>query len=106
MTSCISAIEISFQPFRWCAFCLKQYEQFIISYLKLKNITLSYKIPVRSQFLQGLTIWGAANNVFTIAKYLGSDPEFSATNNIIGMGIDRGLLSSGRSFAFGVKIKL
>ncbi len=76
------------------------------SYLKLKNITLSYKIPVRSQFLQGLTIWGAANNVFTITKYLGSDPEFSATNNIIGMGIDRGLLSSGRSFAFGVKINL
>ena len=76
------------------------------SYLKLKNITLSYNIPIRSAYLQGLTIWGAANNLFTISKYLGSDPENAHSNAVIGMGIDRGLLSAGRSFAFGLKINL
>ena len=76
------------------------------SYLKLKNITLSYNIPVRSAYLQGLTIWGAANNLFTISKYLGSDPENAHSNAVIGMGIDRGLLPVGRSFAFGLKINL
>ncbi|MBQ6964238.1 MAG: SusC/RagA family TonB-linked outer membrane protein [Bacteroidaceae bacterium] len=76
------------------------------SYLKLKNVTLSYRIPVRSTYLQGITVWAAGNNLFTITKYLGSDPEFAASNAVIGMGIDRGLLSSGRSFSMGVKINL
>lgn len=76
------------------------------SYLKLKSVTLSYNIPIHSTYLQGLTIWGAANNLFTITKYLGSDPEFSMTNSVLGMGIDRGLHAPGRSFSLGVKINL
>ena len=76
------------------------------SYLKLKNVTLSYRIPVRSTYLQGITIWGAANNLFTITKYLGSDPEFAQSNSVIGMGIDRGFMAYGRSFALGLKINL
>lgn len=76
------------------------------SYLKLKNVTLSYRIPVRSTYLQGITVWAAANNLFTLTKYLGSDPEFAASNAVIGMGIDRGLLAPGRSFSVGMKINL
>jgi len=76
------------------------------SYLKLKNITLSYRIPISSTYLHGITIWGAANNLLTFTKYLGSDPEFAQSNAVLGMGIDRGLLASGRSFALGVKINL
>ena len=76
------------------------------SYLKLKNVTLSYRIPVRSTYLQGITIWAGANNLFTLTKYLGTDPEFSATNAVIGMGIDRGLMAPGRSFSMGMKINL
>ena len=76
------------------------------SYLKLKNVTLSYRIPVRSTYLQGITFWAAANNLFTLTKYLGSDPEFAASNSVIGMGIDRGLLAPGRSFSIGAKINL
>jgi hypothetical protein len=76
------------------------------SYLKLKNVTLSYRIPVQSAYLQGVTIWAAGNNLVTITKYLGSDPEFAQSNAVMGMGIDRGLLSPGRSFSLGVKINL
>jgi len=76
------------------------------SYLKLKNITVSYDIPVRNAYLQGITVWGAANNLFTVTKYLGSDPEFAQSNSVIGMGIDRGMLGQGRSFSLGVKVKL
>ncbi len=76
------------------------------SYLKLKNVTLSYDLPIRSAYLQGLTVWVAGNNLFTLTKYLGTDPEFAASNSVIGMGIDRGLLSLGRSFSLGVKINL
>ena len=76
------------------------------SYLKLKTVTLSYTLPIRSTYLQGITVWAAANNVFTLTRYLGSDPEFSHSNSVLGMGIDRGLLGSGRSFSIGAKINL
>jgi len=72
------------------------------SYFKLKNITVSNKIPLRSQFVQGLTVWAAGNNLLTFTKYLGSDPETTAGNSILLMGIDRGNLAPGRSFTLGV----
>jgi TonB-linked SusC/RagA family outer membrane protein len=76
------------------------------SYLRLKNITLSYKIPFTSTYLQGITVWGSANNLFTLTKYLGSDPEFSASNNVLTRGVDRGLLPQSTNFSFGLKINL
>lgn len=76
------------------------------SYLKLKNITLSYKLPIQNEYLQGITIWAAANNLLTFTKYLGSDPEVSCSNGVLMQGIDAGYLSSGRSFHLGVKINL
>jgi len=76
------------------------------SYLKLKNVTLSYKIPIRNEYIQGLTIWAAANNLFTLTRYLGSDPEVSCGNGVLMQGIDAGYLTSGRSFHLGVKINL
>ena len=76
------------------------------SYLKLKNITLSYRIPISHTYLKGLTVWAAANNLFTVTKYLGCDPEFAQSNAVLGMGIDRGLLGAGRNFALGLKINL
>ena len=76
------------------------------SYLRLKNITLSYNIPIRSTYLQGITLWGSANNLFTLTKYLGSDPEFSSSNNILTRGVDRGLLPQSANFSLGLKINL
>ena len=76
------------------------------SYLKLKNITLSYKLPIQNEYIQGLTIWAAANNLLTFTKYLGSDPEVSCGNGVLMQGIDAGYLPSGRSFHLGVKINL
>ena len=76
------------------------------SYLRLKNITLSYSVPIRSTYLQGVTIWGSANNLFTLTKYLGSDPEFSSSNNILTRGVDRGLLPQSTNFSLGLKINL
>ncbi|MBQ9664870.1 MAG: SusC/RagA family TonB-linked outer membrane protein [Bacteroidaceae bacterium] len=76
------------------------------SYLKLKNITLSYKLPIQNEYIQGITLWAAANNLLTFTKYLGSDPEVSCGNGVLLQGIDAGYLSSGRSFHLGVKINL
>jgi TonB-linked SusC/RagA family outer membrane protein len=76
------------------------------SYLRLKNVTLSYNVPVNLSWLQGLNIWVAGNNLFTLTNYLGTDPEFSCSNNVLFQGIDVGLLSQSRSFHVGVKINL
>ena len=76
------------------------------SFLRLKNLTLAYNVPVNFPWLQGLKIWCAANNVFTLTNYLGSDPEFSCSNNVLYQGIDTGLLGQSRSFHVGVKINL
>lgn len=76
------------------------------SYLRLKSITLSYELPLNSTFIHGLTFWGQANNVFTVSKYLGADPDFSMSNSVLEQGIDCGLLANSRNFMLGIKINL
>ena len=76
------------------------------SYLRLKTVTLSYDLPLNSEYIQGLQFWVQANNVFTLTHYLGSDPEFTMTSNVIGQGIDVGQLAQSRSFVAGIKINL
>ena len=76
------------------------------SYLRLSSVTLSYHIPIQSTYLQGITVWGSAQNLFTITRYLGSNPDCAMSSSILAQGIDRGLLSAGRSFSLGVNINL
>ena len=76
------------------------------SYLRLKTLTLSYKLPINNTYIQGITVWGQCNNLFTLTNYLGTDPEFSMSNRVLHQGIDAGLLSQGRSFNIGVRINL
>ena len=76
------------------------------SYLRLSNVTLSYTIPITSTYLQGITLWGGAYNLFTVTRYLGSDPDCGVSGSALLQGIDRGLQASARSFALGVKVNL
>lgn len=76
------------------------------SYLKLKNVRLTYTVPYSNSWLLGLKVWGEANNLFTLTKYLGTDPEMSCRNSSLYQGIDTGLIPNGRSFNLGVSINL
>ncbi len=76
------------------------------SYLRLASVTLSYYVPIQSTYLQGFTVWGNASNLFTITRYLGSDPDCAIAGGILTQGIDRGVLAAGRSFSLGVNINL
>ena len=76
------------------------------SYLKLKKIRLTYRIPVNVSWLQSLSVWGEANNVFTVTKYLGLDPEVSCSNSVLSQGIDAGYLPQSCNFNLGVTINL
>lgn len=76
------------------------------SYLRLKTLNLTYRIPANLEWLQGLTVWAEANNLFTLTRYLGSDPEFSVSNTVLYQGIDAGNIAQSRSFTFGLRINL
>ncbi len=76
------------------------------SYVKLRRVSLSYHKPLNLSFMQGFTLWLSANNLLTLTRYLGSDPEVSCSRNILYQGIDAGLLGEGRSVSLGIKINL
>ncbi len=76
------------------------------SYLRLKTLNITYKVPVSLSWLQGLSIWAQADNLFTITHYLGGDPEFSASNGVLYQGIDPGNVALSRTFTFGLRINL
>lgn len=76
------------------------------SYLKWKSLSLEYNVPIRSSFLQGVTVQFAVTNLCTWTKYLGADPEFFCGSSPLYMGIDAGLVPQAREFTFGVKINL
>jgi len=76
------------------------------SYIRLKTLMLSYNIPIKNNFIEGVNIWISANNVFTITKYLGADPEFSTQNSVLYQGVDAGLVPLSRSYYLGLKFNL
>lgn len=79
------------------------------SYLRLKNVRMSYRIPVPeswTSWLQSMSVWGEAQNVFTLTRYTGNDPEFSIGNSVMYQGIDCGNLAQSRAFVLGLKINL
>jgi hypothetical protein len=79
------------------------------SYLRLKTLLLSYRLPIPqswTSWLQGASIWAEAQNLFTVTRYLGSDPEFYIGSGVLYQGIDCGNLAQSRTFTAGIKINL
>jgi TonB-linked SusC/RagA family outer membrane protein len=77
------------------------------SYLRLRSISLSYNIPVNAGgFLKYIVVYATGNNVFTLTKYKGYDPEFSPTESAFGQGIDLTLEPQFRSLQGGIRIGL
>lgn len=75
------------------------------SYLRFKNVTLGYTIAPKALAkigISSLRIYTTSNNLFTITKYKGFDPEVGFDN----YGIDVGRYPQSRSFIFGVNINL
>ncbi|MEJ7767239.1 MAG: TonB-dependent receptor [Chitinophagaceae bacterium] len=76
------------------------------SYLRCKNITLGYTLP-RIKGINNLRIYVSANNVFTVTRYSGYDPEvntYGNSNRVI--GVDNLVYPSARSFLGGIRLTL
>ncbi|MCC8174762.1 MAG: TonB-dependent receptor, partial [Odoribacter sp.] len=76
------------------------------SYLKIKNITLSYSFnkPVFNFFRSG-TLYVTGENLHTFTKYLGLDPEFAYSYTESLMGCDFAKVANPRSIKFGINLK-
>ncbi len=78
------------------------------SYLRLKNITLSYNVPQsllrKMNFFKQFRVFATLTNVFTITKYSGLDPEVSAFgSSAVSSGYDNMTMPQSRSYQFGVR---
>jgi hypothetical protein len=76
------------------------------SYLRLRTLSVIYNVPLKTKALKSLRIYATGNNLFTLTKYLGYDPEFSATESVLTQGIDTGLEPLFKSVQLGVRIGL
>ena len=83
------------------------------SYLRIKNIVLTYSLPkkwIRKFYLQNLNLSFNVQNPFTITGYTGYDPEVGSQNGQYSMsgqgmlmyGVDTGKVPTPRSFVFGL----
>ena len=64
------------------------------SYVRLKNVQISYRIPLSGKLLREAKVYVQGQNLFTWTNYFGIDPEF----------IVRGYLPPLKTFALGTQI--
>jgi TonB-linked SusC/RagA family outer membrane protein len=76
------------------------------SYLRVQNVSLSYTISNKFLSFRNAEIYVSANNVLTVSKYLGYDPEFSYSYSHGEQGVDYGQTPQARQFIIGIKLGL
>ena len=77
------------------------------SFLKIKNITLSYDIKhpaLRKANISRIQPYITLDNMITFTKYSGYDPEMSLSTNAYDTGIDYGVYPCVKTVMFGVNI--
>ncbi len=78
------------------------------SYLKIKNITLSYDITcpkLRKAKISRIQPYITLDNMITFTKYTGYDPEMSQYTSATSMGIDWGTYPCVKTVLFGVNVE-
>ena len=69
------------------------------SYLKLRNLTIGYTLPIPKSVKAKVRIFATGSNMFTITPYSGYDPEVAS-------GTDSGAYPAARTVVFGAEISL
>jgi hypothetical protein len=84
------------------------------SFVRLRNIQIGYSIPsaiLKQMKMSACRIYVSADNLLTITKYTGFDPEVGSTYNpytgsynIMDTGIDRGFYPQMKTFSGGINV--
>ncbi|MDR2563448.1 MAG: TonB-dependent receptor [Prevotellaceae bacterium] len=79
------------------------------SYLRIKNVTLSYNFTnekLKSWGITKIQPYFTAQNLLTVTKYSGLDPELNyAGNSSVIQGVDWGTYPNVRTFIFGLNVE-
>lgn len=75
------------------------------SYIKLKNVSISYTIPRKVARVAEIQLSASAQNVFTLTRYNGMDPEVINAGPYGLNGVDMGAYPVPRTYTFGLKLK-
>jgi hypothetical protein len=90
------------------------------SYLRLRNLTIGYTVPLKmmtGNFVPKIRVYFTAQNLFTLTKYSGLDPEIglpqgtdvnnttnTTSRNPTGSGVDVGTYPSSRYYVLGFNV--
>jgi TonB-linked SusC/RagA family outer membrane protein len=72
------------------------------SFMRLKNIQLTYSLPLKGIPTGGLQLYVSCQNLFTFTKYSGLDPELGSST-LLDVGIDYGVYPQSRTLMAGIK---
>jgi len=76
------------------------------SYIRLKNVSLRYQVPLKSKVIGGLQLYVTGTNLLTITEYTGFDPEVSQLGaNTLSPGVDLGAYPRQSIYTFGLNVK-
>lgn len=79
------------------------------SYLRIQNVTLGYSLPsdiISKIKVSRLRFYASAQNLFTLTKYTGYDPEVGSYNqDALLSGIDNGRYPTPRQISFGFNVE-
>ncbi len=76
------------------------------SFVRIKTLQLGYSLPVQFARRLGIgrfRVYGNVNNLLTLTRYQGYDPEIGDTNPLVA-GIDNGYYPIPRTWSFGVQV--
>lgn len=79
------------------------------SFLRLKTVQIGYNFPtktLRNLKIRSMRLYVTGQNLFTLTKYTGYDPEVSTRNSAMTRGFDYSSYPKTASFTFGVRIGL
>ena len=73
-------------------------------FIKLQNIELGFNVPLKdTKIVQRARVYASGQNVLTISKYKGYDPDFN-NGGLFSRGFDYGSFPNPRGFMFGVEV--
>ncbi len=76
-------------------------------FVKLKNLSLNYSIPqsvLGNAKIRSVDVYISGQNLFTITKYPGYDPELTNAQNAMTQGVEMGVIPNPRTYTIGFRV--
>ncbi|MBA4276333.1 TonB-dependent receptor [Flavobacterium sp.] len=75
------------------------------NYLKLQTLEIGYEIPVpTNSVIQKAKVFVNGQNLWTITKYIGTDPDFNSNDGLFSRGYDGGSFPNPRTVSLGLEV--